>query len=345
MSGGPQFGTVDAVTPRSHDQFHRFFWQWDEGLRATLATNCSAALNTYNDPNNHSRTAVYDVVQCLLDQTPNFRALEMAVASVILGLTPTLIQSLGTTTVQTSILSLRRPALAFFLSIGSPVVNPLRSTAYMNDVDDLERPVAWYPSRLPLDGASWAGSLVSLAEYLIVLAAVANVSTLAYELGYWSISIMSVGETWLPALWTFLSFVIHMVGMVAFRLRFDVSKAQLQRDRPLWLIRRLWRDLAPVADHQHTTLTAKESPWFHILAWALYIGVTVHTLFGSVVLSSLIFISPGDAVGIAGRYALSAIACRLVAVFELVGMHKRGLRVSKKESAVPSVEELSVNQY
>ena len=345
MAANINFGP-DTSLPRSHGQFHNFFPQWNAGLQATLATYCTTAIDAYNNPNLKSSNATYAVIQCLLDQMPNFRQVEMNVSSVILGLTPTLIQSLGMTTVHTGILSQRRPVLAFFLSVGSPVVSTLQPTDYSDKIaHELREPTGWYPKKLFHNNSSWARYMVSLAEYLLVFAAVANVSTLAYQLGYWSVSIFAIQITWLPALWTFLAFGIHIIGVFALRFRFklhypvDQSSRQHQERRQWRIVRWLERELIPAGFQPGiVVLRQKDNPWFHVLTWILYFSVIAHVLFGTMLLSSLLFISSSDAVGIAGKYALSTVACRLVMVFELMGMRHSGMRVEKGE---PSEEKAS----
>src|SRR5437667_4577503 len=105
---------------RSHDQFHHFFFQWDERLKAIIRDNCSAEFQEYNDPDNHSRPATYNLIECMLDQFPSYRQAEIAVSGVILGLAPQIIHSVGANSVQISLLSLQRPLLALLISAGSP---------------------------------------------------------------------------------------------------------------------------------------------------------------------------------------------------------------------------------
>ncbi len=49
-------------------------------------------------------------------------------------------------------------------------------------------------------------------------------------------------------------------------------------------------------------------------------GTVMHTVFGALIMSSLLFFSVVDSVTIVGRYAASTIACRTVLRFELAGI-------------------------
>ena len=187
-------------------------------LEILASPACAPVAAQYFNTSDTGRAPVYGVISCLLDATPNYRVAEMSVRSVVLGLAPPLIQSLGATTLQTSLVSLRRPLLALLLCAGSPAIRPLPSGDYVREIRRVGRPSGWYPRAMRLGATTeglpssspssfsssppppwwwwcWVPWAVGLAEYSIALAAAANVALLAYQLGYWSVSIFAVAET------------------------------------------------------------------------------------------------------------------------------------------------------
>lgn len=95
-------------------------------MKDILRENCSAQYAGYVARDmgpNGTDYKVFHVVECLLHQFPEFRKSEMAASAVILGLLPTTLQSLGSTSAETSLLGLRRPVLALLVS--RPVPPPL----------------------------------------------------------------------------------------------------------------------------------------------------------------------------------------------------------------------------
>jgi hypothetical protein len=65
-------------------------------------------------------------LSCLLSTVSESAKGDMASASVLLGLTPSILSSLGPTLAEVSLLSLRRPILAILISLGSPAIYPSR---------------------------------------------------------------------------------------------------------------------------------------------------------------------------------------------------------------------------
>lgn len=101
-------------------QFDVFFPGWDGMIQEILRTNCSRQYYYYrrgeHGPEGEA-FMVFHVIECVLQQFPEFRKSEMAASAVILGLLPTTLQSLGSTSAETSLLGLRRPVLALLVSV------------------------------------------------------------------------------------------------------------------------------------------------------------------------------------------------------------------------------------
>ena len=71
---------------------------------------------------------------------------------------------------------------------------------------------------------------------------------------------------------------------------------------------------------------------FYAIAWLLGIGAVIHTILGTLVLSSLLFFSVTDSVIIVARYMASAVVCRAVARLELSGLRAATKRTCSKEA-------------
>lgn len=59
------------------------------------------------------------------------------------------------------------------------------------------------------------------------------------------------------------------------------------------------------------------------LSWALSICVIVHVTYETLVLLSLYFIGPRDAVGVVGRYMASVLVCRIIVMYEIAGLREQ----------------------
>lgn len=282
----------------------------------------------------------------------------MNISSVILGLTPTLLQVVGVNTVQMSLLHVRRPVLAFILSAGSPARMPLRSELHMPTIKEAfsvtrhqqhqqPRSNSQSPTRLEL-----AQSLVfDMVTFFFALGAAANSWYPAYQLGFWSICILAVGITWVPMVWQAPAALIHLVGLASFHLTLSVQRdgsthkpvKTTSATRKPWgkrclvtvILQCMGRFLQSLQLHRPVCLVERDNalrPWRsslrQFLNWLLYVGIAVCTVFGSALLASLIFISVADAVTILSRYMASAVACRMILVFELSRMHTTGVKLS-----------------
>lgn len=119
LSAPAPAAAADAAIPRH--QFDSFFPGWDSMIQGILRANCSAQYADYTSvggpgPGPEGRVYMgFPVIECVLKQFPEYRKSEMAASAVILGLLPTTLQSLGSTSAETSLLALRRPGLALMV--------------------------------------------------------------------------------------------------------------------------------------------------------------------------------------------------------------------------------------
>lgn len=308
------------ITPtlaRSYTQYQHFFPAWDSILQDQLRTpNCTEPLSQYRNSSDPNRRIGYRVIDCILETMPEFRKAELASSAVILGLAPAILQLMSASYLDTAMLAFRRPGLAFLLSMASSGVRPLGAGEYDGYIDTMgTEPFATNfgkqdPSKIP--------AFVSALEYTIAFGAVANNAYLTYQLSTWAVCTFAPGEDFLPAVWTAAAVVLHLVGYIAARLKVTVEEKTTD-DHGRW--NRLWAELKPTPWQNKLVVTKDKdnthNGWFLVLVSGLYIGDALQAFFGTLVLSSLVFISVRDSAIIVIRLTASALFARGILIFEL----------------------------
>lgn len=311
-------------------QFDQFFPGWDSLLQSIIQNNCTEQLAAYQtgtpDPLLPLSSLITPVIECILDEFPSYRMSEMASSAVILGLLPTILQALGSTAAETSLLALRRPVLSFLLVAGSPAVNAIKGSQFAEEVSQFVKG-GGDTRRLVMPGLQFdhippaLRPLIGAGEYLVVGAAVANVVELAYRLGVHGIVVFAPETIFMVPMWTFLAVMVHLGGVAALHMRVRVRDAKGIERRGTGFSRHVPDELVPSAFQSPKRLEWRtESVWFYGTTWVLGVGTVVHTVLGTLILSSLLFFSVIDAVLVAARYMASCIVCRAVLRFELMGM-------------------------
>ncbi|KAF3762096.1 hypothetical protein M406DRAFT_53338 [Cryphonectria parasitica EP155] len=332
----------------SQCSFKQFFPAWNKTLIDLMVNECNSTLDLYRT---HPHSA-YALAGCLLDSTPSFRQSEMNAVSVMLGLTPTAIGLIGPTTVQTSMLGLRKPILALMVALGTPAVGPQRGRDFVMAVKRMGKPfpipstIASYDddisnpkhknfiSGICLGFVKIFWTIWPLGVYLVVMGCMANNAYLAYQLGCWCICSFSPPASWLPSLWMYLALVVHIVSvMTMWRLVTVSGGPSTQADTPmqwlLWKLQMEMDELTPLVAHVREGLPGKDD-WFQLLVWALYVGASLHVLFGLVVLAGMLFISMQDAAFVVARYVACTLVCRLIVVVENVKIRKLGFNIEQE---------------
>ncbi|KAL4725712.1 hypothetical protein ACLX1H_007863 [Fusarium chlamydosporum] len=318
------------VTPavalgRSYSQYEHFFPAWEHLIKDQIERNCSKALESYNSHNSTNPRPGYDVIGCILETMPEYRKAELASAAVILGLAPSILQLMSASYLDTAVLSYRRPGLAFLLSMSSSGVRPLTATEYDGFIDTMKADDLHTIFGKPK--SDWAPAVVSILEYVVACGAVANNAHLSYQLSVWAVCTFSPGLDFLPAVWTAAAVVIHLFGYLAAKLKLSV-KALDENGMPvtqvtLW--QRIWFELTPTAWQDKLKVEGKNDRkgLFLALVSALYIGDALQAFFGTLVLSSLVFISVRDSAIIVVRLMASALFARGILIYELAGFNTK----------------------
>jgi hypothetical protein len=344
-----------AIAVHNH-QFEQFYPQTADVFTGIMANNCSSIFHQYLETPDKPLVVAYRtcalVIDCVLSNSPESIKANMASASVVLGLLPTIIALLGSTTPELSLLSSRRPLLAFLLSIGSPTVNPVRTFKYHDPVLALQE-----GRSKAIRHTKFQSSLIVLLQYLALTAAVTNVWTVTWQLAQKTIMNISCGSLYLETLWVGFAVVVHFFGTIAFATRSktkypDEDKAEdasLFRSTRAWLRRWPRNEFSLCATHTtHILSWRKENNWFLVISWFTSVATVCHIIYGTAILSSAIFIgSPlcavplqrrelisrlgvTDTLTVAARYTASVLVCRMIVAYELHGM-RAAVRIVEEE--------------
>ena len=284
--------------------FEHWYNRYDPPWPDLITGNCSdqyKAYISYNGtcPGSSGRclgTIMSNVAECLLKYSPEVLKADMATASVLLGLLPTILSLAGSSTVEVGLVALQRPLLALLLGTASPAVNPLRTFDYGAPASLMARKAySAEPPRIP----AYLRQLVSGMQYALALAAIYNIAMVTYSL---SIQTYSVSNQYVPIvlIWICLAIFIHILGAVALRLR-----VKLIVENPLGISTALKNEFLLSAYHPEGRLAfQQESYWFISLSWATSVATIIHIAMGTLVLSSLLFINVQDAM-----FVVSLIIC------------------------------------
>ncbi|KAJ4267705.1 hypothetical protein NW762_003819 [Fusarium torreyae] len=322
--------TPVTALERSYTQFEHFFPAWDVIIKDQLQKNCTKDLNAYRNRSDPTPQLGYHVIGCILESMPEFRKAELASAAVILGLAPSMLQLMSASYLDTAVLAFRRPGLAFLLAMSSSGVRPLTATEY----DDFIKTMGNDPFHTNFGNPEsvWAPTMMSLLEYVIAAASVANNAHLAHQLSTWAVCTFAPAQDFLPAVWTAAALAIHLVGYLAAKMKITVEEKveRVTENRQGGL----WTELTPTPWQNRLEVKANDrhSGWFLVLVSALYVGDALQAIWGTLVLSSLVFISVRDSAIIVIRLMASALFARAILIYELAGFKtdKEGHDVSQK---------------
>jgi hypothetical protein len=182
-----------------------------------------------------------------------------------------------------------------------------------NDPDSLDTPKL---SRLS------AIAIVAI-EYIVACVAIANVMYTSWQLGVSSVCSMAYDNTWLPLLWTCSAPLIYACGAFAIMLRIDFNTQQDTEQKAGMLKRLFRREMQLCSQQAQASVTfRRESYTFIFLSLLTSLLAIVHLAFGTVLLSSSLFVGTGDAFVITARYFASAAVCRVILMFEMNGMRQ-----------------------
>ncbi|KAI8953057.1 hypothetical protein F4801DRAFT_538323 [Xylaria longipes] len=331
------FALIPAVHAVPTHQFDHFFPGWNERVQEILNGTCAEPYAVYLTGNVNQtegkQSIVNPVIDCVLEAFPESRKAELATGALVLGLIPTILQTIGSSTAETALVGLRRPLLGFLISAGSPAVSMMKTNDFAGSIVEFvergdTRDFGMGKLRWSAGRAKWA-FLISLMEYVAVGGAVANVLHLAWNLGIYAIAIFAPDTIFGVPLWTLGAALIHLAGLLALwvRVRMRIVDSRngddySARTKPLntWIPHQLIPAVFQPAMKLELRQGGANTFWFYTLTWIISVGIVAQVAFGTLVLSGLLFFSLADCLVIVGRYTFSAVVCRAVVRLELSGM-------------------------
>jgi hypothetical protein len=278
------------------DSYQHFFPDVRAEITEALIQNCSSLFKSYlqEDIILYGSYCV-KIYSCIVENLDQYTQANMASWGVLLGLTPWLLSTLGSTTIEMSLLSSRRPLLAAMLVLGSPAMNPVRA---FDDYNPIEK-------QLLLGLKQWAPSKVSgtrcafyiLLEFAAAAASIANLATMSWTLARNTISTMSCDDSdTLAELWIGLVLFTHLFGIITLVSRAEIEVDGEERDVK-WKFRkvrhwlRLVREFRLCVNQQPLQITWGEENWkFFFWSWLAAFYTVAHLAFGTLVFSSLSFV-------------------------------------------------------
>ncbi|KAJ5909289.1 hypothetical protein N7504_003932 [Penicillium tannophilum] len=280
------------------------------------------------------------LINCMLGACPEFIISDMAGANVLLGLAPSILAVLGSNIDETSLLAVvgNRPFFALILAAGSPAVIPMRPLEYRDPLEALKART----DELPLNLYSYHVEVVlSMVEYGLGFAAIANTTELTLSLGFQTVLSFAPGHPYFIITWAFLGLFAHSCAALGLRLR--TRRADHIPSGNYW-----WSFITHIGEvvglPSHTTAAgdddfynklkrlstgySKEDPptkfvvkRLTLCTWTVNLILAVmtscHVILGTLIFSSMLFISTRDAVYVLGRFMCSVIVCRGLLMYEL----------------------------
>ena len=334
-----------AVSGLLEQEFKQFFPQYNPGFQRILRENCSEQLAAHHvdeqqnedkdeDADERVMTLGADfevdstahlVVDCILQATPELIKSKMASAQVLFGLMPSLLALLGPAPHQTGFIAIvaGRPLLALLLAAGSPAVSIISSVDYFKDVKEIHERRTRHPGILQRFNPVIVG-----LEYVLALVSIANVAELSYRLGTQAVFTFSPNGGWVVFLWAFLGITIHFLGAVAVYLRVKLIPLRPSdaKSSSSWLAR------IHTLRHQNTLELQLLGETFlsNVLSWVSSIYTVCHIFYGTLLFSSVLFISIGDVIKVVLRFMASTVVCRLILKYELSSL--QGIVSTVKEN-------------
>lgn len=347
--------------------YEQFFPKWSDYYNDILQQNCSSELRQYQTT--HHNTACVDTALCMMENSVKNVESQTASTGVLLGLMPTLLLILGSSPVDISLLSTRRPLLSLLLTLGAPVVNPI-------GLFDLTEP--WEILRTSPRSTNTAGNtntagstntagknkqlarIIVVLQYVFALAAVVNIIILAFELYTKAYSVVTSCR-WRSHIfgWTFAPAALHSMGLLVFKLRARFTPppglpSTPPPGKPLHL--QLRATLERWADNEFSRCKQHEKREFHwdsenhkYLCWCITqtiaVGVVAQIIYGTAILSGYQFVQPLNASLLILRYFLSTWVCRVILISELSGLVTQTEVVWVNVYQTQTVDQYSVDQW
>lgn len=295
--------------------YYDYLWQ-------RRAETCAPQIHRYHTNN---RTGVHHavcaaVVDCLLTNVTQSIQSNLASADILLGLTPQILSLAGPSRGELAILSTHEPIFTGFLSFGFPSILVTSLFGSVGVAEILGKPVAKtsraYHSWL-LQQSNGLQFCAKMMLYALAAGAVFNNIYTSVYLDARTASGWRCGANYMPLMWSISGCSITAMEAVAIRTRHFSSQKVGQRTK------QACGGVCDISSRQiHGCILphAQDTCYTEILFGVASVMSVVQSIFGTVVLSSLLFVSFLDALPILVRYQASAAVCNLLLRLELAGL-------------------------
>lgn len=268
----------------------------------------------------------------ILANTNEVTKSEFGVVAVMLGLLPGVLQLIGPKFSDLAVLATRRPILALFMTIGSPCPALDYETTGMETLL-AEDSAPFWPTWVSTQ-RRWLSTVISLLEYLLVMAAAGNVVYQFYRLTFYAVVLISTQlgqyggtlEAFAPLLWAFLGIPIHTLGVLQLNLcRVRTADSSKSTKPPVWsrVGSLITNELTPCAfGTDHRPIQLQNGPIYQLLNWSIKLCIWTDVIYGIIVLSTVLFVPMWSAIWMIGLIFTGTLACRLVLAFEMHGLRE-----------------------
>jgi hypothetical protein len=324
--------SIDYVAPLPH-KYDVWYAGWGRQLEIISEGVCNLSLAAFRgDIGARTELGVVGSYcrthgNCILSTITPDIAQSMAGASILLGLTPTILSLVGPSVAEMALLSMHRPILSSLLSLGAPAIYPGRFLIW-EDPLQANRPKSGAFSVMPFS-RPWP-IVVSGLEYIVALGAVGNIVHNAYTIGVRAVLVWYCDESYWPLLWVVLGLVIHITAALSLRLamRRKPKGSIPDEQRPAGgLLAGAWaamkREVTPSANSSYQVrdhYSIHLGPLAVLLQYVGALCALVHLVFGTAMFSSLLYIGNTDAISLIMRFVASAVFSRFILQFEIGGM-------------------------
>lgn len=333
----PHYFSTDSYLRPWSQQFESWYPKYNPTLKSLSEGLCNRTLHDYqvsfNAPAGSSESLellsiCYQHEACLYDGLTTDQQLNFQTAGIVLGILPTLLSWIGVSISETALLSAHRPILSFLLSLAAPAIWPTRVFEYTNPSELLAKG----PGKLELHRLDpWKAGLLSALEYTFAIAAVVNIFLLSWDMG--NKTILSWGCTNVvgPLIWTSLAVVLHAISALSYNMiiwELQKNSAMQHEGKAPWRRLRsvLKAEFMTCANHEvPVQVTRRDQGSIPAKAVALNIlagaASFIHLALGTIIFSSLVFISVWDVLNcILWRFVLATCIARLILIIEVAGL-------------------------
>lgn len=364
-----------SIFPRPLYRQFEVWWPKEAAhLKHVSTTTCNATLHDYNiafdAPRNSAEgqqllSRCYQHEGCLVNNLQNDWLLNFQSATVLLGLAPTLLASIGLSIPEIGHLSGHRPFLALLLSVGAPAIWSARVFDYaalvklkrrksLNKIESyFQRPMG-----------RRAMLMVLASQYFAALLAVANVLWLSVDITKRIVLSWGCTSQSVVFIWVLLSIVVHITSAAGFALlrrapgrgelkplanfSLDAATSATRDKKQTSVIARSWAKLTKVIRNMANVVVARCVKTFkteltpcrmhdcrclgdddtRLSGWIATLLITAsscfsfgHIVYGTIVFSSLQFITVSDAINLViWRFVISTVVCRVIIIVETRGI-------------------------